>query len=268
MANPVPDCDIAVYFKEKMIIQTWSTLGLTEDHLYKMVDPLMVIKVKDGQPVPPGPETWYIEVPSEIHGGPPYGLVPGSGTLLGSNNYVLRIVENTGLEAYIRPKIQSLNWDNRERTKRDSTFSKRIREAYTQCAITQSHASSDRIDTLQAAHVCPVSANLDMWDTFANHFFNTDTCMTPEFLESTSNGILLRADIHIAFDIFAISVVQVPGQWAWRVVVFHPSFQNYANSNFTINQPADAADRERLLCTLRLHFVYATQKFAGKWFPI
>ncbi|KAI0641182.1 hypothetical protein C8Q79DRAFT_1014590 [Trametes meyenii] len=266
MTNPVPDCDIALYFKDKMIIQTWSTLGLTEDHLYKMVDPLVVIKAqKDSPPVTPGIGTWYIEIPSQD---PPYGLTPGSDTLLGSNKYVLCIVKDTELAAYIRPKIQSLNWDNRERTKRNSSFSTRIRDTYAQCAITQAPASSDRVDTLQAAHVCPVSANLDMWFTFANHFFDANVGMTAEFLESTSNGILLRADIHIAFDIFAISVVQVPGQWAWRVVVFHPSFRQYANSDFTINQPADAADRERLVCTLRLHFVYATQKFGGKWFPI
>ncbi|KAI0641181.1 hypothetical protein C8Q79DRAFT_919826 [Trametes meyenii] len=223
-----------------------------------MVESIIVVKAGKGQSrLPPGKDTWQLLSIPLLR-----PLTPGSTDPLESTLYAVGIVD-PGLQIGPRPGLRELNWDNDEKTKRDSNFSTLIRSMYDRCAITGALASPDRVDSLQAAHVCPVSANRDIWDKLAVYICDTNVNMTAEFLESGSNGVLLRADVHIAFDAFAISVLKVPDKWVWIIVAFHPSFQNYAGSEFVIKQPEDAGDCERLVCTLRLHFVYAAQKFAG-----
>ncbi len=48
------------------------------------------------------------------------------------------------------------------------------------------------------------------WDALVQYAFGEDVQMTTQFLHGTSNGVLLRADVHIAFDAYAITVVQDP----------------------------------------------------------
>ncbi|KAI0668716.1 hypothetical protein C8Q78DRAFT_241508 [Trametes maxima] len=255
--------DVAVRYGGEVIVSTWSSLNFTGEQLYRIVESIVVVKAGKGQPrLPPGEDTWQLFSMPLLR-----PLAPGSIDPLEDTLYSIGIV-GLGLQVGPRPGLRELNWDNDEKTKRDSNFSTLIRSVYDRCAITGALASPDRVDSLQAAHVCPVSANRDIWDKLAVYICDTNMNMTTEFLESESNGVLLRADVHIAFDAFAVSVLPAQGEWKWTIVAFHPSFQGYAGKAFVIKQPQDAGDCERLVCTLRLHFVYAAQKFAGPPSPV
>ncbi|KAI0369965.1 hypothetical protein BV20DRAFT_945170 [Pilatotrama ljubarskyi] len=212
----------------------------------------------DGAFEEPGENTWLVVSTAQQ----PQPVDPTSTDPVPAGEYKI-VIYGQGLALYFRYDLNQLNWDNEEKTKRDPTFATLIRGVSVKCSITGVAASQDRIDALQAAHICPVTTNIQMWNVLAPYVSGTQVLMTKPFLECVWNGVLLRADVHIAFDAFALSVVQVPGNWDWRVVAFHPSFVDYMGSEFKLRQPDNQDDQERLVATLQLHFYYCTQKLAG-----
>ncbi|KAI0353167.1 hypothetical protein OH77DRAFT_1407487 [Trametes cingulata] len=212
----------------------------------------------DGVFEEPGPNTWLVVSTAQ----PPQPVDPAADVLVPAGQYRI-VIFGQGLGLYFRYDLNQLNWDNEEKTKRDPEFATRIRNVSAGCSITGVVASQDRVDSLQAAHICPVTTNIGIWNVLAPYVSGTQVQMTKPFLECAWNGVLLRADVHIAFDAFALSVVQVPDTWEWRVVAFHPSYAGYRGAEFHLRQPDNQDDLERLVATLQLHFYYCTQKHAG-----
>ncbi|EIW65278.1 uncharacterized protein TRAVEDRAFT_55873 [Trametes versicolor FP-101664 SS1] len=225
-----------------------------------MVNAMLSVKSGQGQPlVNPGDGRWLIV---QL----PYGqaLSPTSHVPVPAGEYEISLRQQ-GLDCYPRPEIQQLNWDKEDKTKRDPNFATLIRNTYGQCVVT---GTPYRVD-MHAAHICPVSTNFKIWDWLAQYAFHEDVQMTTQFLHSASNGVLLRADIHTAFDAYAITVIQDPNEWwSWQVLAVDPAFAGNTGMPFAINRPADDGDRKRLVCSLQMHFIYATQKYAGAWFPV
>ncbi|KAH9855783.1 hypothetical protein C2E23DRAFT_866434 [Lenzites betulinus] len=225
-----------------------------------MVDAMMVVKSGAGQPVvDPNDVTWLVVKL-------PYGeaLYPTSHDMIPAGDYVIDI-RKKGLDCYPRPEIRKLNWDREGPVERDEDFARTIRDMYRVCSIT----GTPYCVGIQAAHICPAATNFKIWDVLAEYAFHADVNMTKEFISSGSNGVLLRADLHIAFDAYSITVVQDPTEWwVWRVFALDPAYAGYTGIEFLINRPDDDDDRKRLACTLQLHYMYATQKLAGLWFPV
>ncbi|KAI0353173.1 hypothetical protein OH77DRAFT_634774 [Trametes cingulata] len=275
MAKQLPPRNITVLYikpprpgaepdKPLTVVATWTDLGIRVATLYKMVEsaislrePQVGLQQGPGPHRPPGTDTWYIaeEDTPNIH------LVPHAQAPVQAGTYQIFALDT--LELFVRPGLQDLNWDKNGRTKRKYKWADKIRKVYTRCAITEKPAWSDGVDTLQAAHICPASTVIAAWDYHISRTFEPQpgVQMTKEFLQSEWNGVLLRADLHVAFDRFAISVIRTP--WKWTVVAFHPSYAEHTGTPFEVRCPVDARDIQRLAHTFDLHFLYATQKFGG-----
>ncbi|KAI0770985.1 hypothetical protein BD413DRAFT_613508 [Trametes elegans] len=230
---------------------TWSTVGITERVLYLMVQAMLVFKDGDGNHVRPSTTTWDIVSATKR-------LWATGAALVLPGEYEVRIAQ--GYQGDFRPFYAPHPYGPIPDGRRDGKFAERVRAANNKCAITLKAASSDNEDGLQAAHICPVSCEAERWNWQTQHILGRDTTMDDAFLNTVANGVLLRADAHIAFDGFGVTVYRHwEDQWEWTVIALHPSWAAWSGRTFHLNRPTVQQDIDRLLCQLEMHFIFTTQ---------